>query len=51
MNTRLTYALPYMRGTRIARLLGVKHYLKNYFAMYTRLTLSRIPEELASPPT
>ena len=36
-----------MHGTRIPSLLGVRNYLKNYFAMYTRLTLSRICVELA----
>ena len=41
-------ALPYMRGTRILRLLGVRNYLNNYFA-YKRLTRSRIQVELASP--
>ena len=29
--------------------LGVRNYLKNYFAIYTHLTRSRIPVELASP--
>ena len=30
--------LPYTRGIRIPCLLGVRNYLNNYFAMYTRLT-------------
>ena len=38
-----------MRGTRIPHLHGVKNYLNNYFAMYTRLTRSRKCVELASP--
>ena len=38
----------YIRGTRISRLLGVKDYLNNYFAMYKRLTSSHIYVELAS---
>ena len=33
----------------IPRLNGVKTYLKNSFAMYTRLTRSRLRVELASP--
>ena len=41
--------VPSTRGTRIPRLLVVQNYLNNYFAMYTRLTLSRIRVELASP--
>ena len=41
--------LPYTRGTRIPFLLGVRNYLNNYFAMYTRLTRSRLRVELASP--
>ena len=41
--------LPYMCGTRIPCLLGVRNYLDNYFAMYTRLTCSRICVELAFP--
>ena len=45
----MSNALPYTRGTRIPHLLGVRNYLKNYFAMYTRLTRSRIRLELASP--
>ena len=40
---------PDTRGTRIPRLLVVKSYLNNYFAMYTRLTRSRIRLEVASP--
>ena len=41
----------YTRGTRSPRLLGVRNYLNNYFAMYTRLTFpytrgSRIPRLL-----
>ena len=42
-------ALPYTRGTRIHRLLGVWNYLNNNFAMYKRLTRSRIRVELVSP--
>ena len=41
-------ALQYTRGTRIPRLLGVTNYLNNYFAMYIRLTSSRLREDLAS---
>ena len=41
--------LSYTRGTRITRLLRVRNYLNNYFAMFTRLTYSRICVELASP--
>ena len=41
--------LPYTGGTPIARLLGVRNYLNNYFVIYTRLTCSRICVELASP--
>ena len=33
----------------IPGLLGVRNYLNNYFAMYTRLTRSRIRVELAYP--
>ena len=33
----------------IPRLFGVRNYLNNYFAMYTRLTHSRIRVELALP--
>ena len=40
--------LPYTRGIRIPRLLGVKKYLNNYFAMYNCLMCSRIGVELAS---
>ena len=39
-----------MGGTRIPRILGIRNYLKNYFAMYKRLTRSRIQVELTSPP-
>ena len=42
-------ALPYMRGNRILRLIRVRSYLNNYFAMYTRLMRSRIHVEHASP--
>ena len=38
-----------MRGTRIPRLKGFKNYLNNYYAMYKRLTRSRISVELVSP--
>ena len=41
--------LPYMRGTRILRLLGDRYYLKNYFAKYRYLTRSRKRVKLASP--
>ena len=41
--------LLYSRGTRIPGLLVVRNYLSNYFAMYTRLTHSRIRVELAPP--
>ena len=40
---------PVSRGTRIRRLLWVKNYLKNYFAMYKHVTHSRIRVELVSP--
>ena len=33
----------------IPRLLGVRNYLNNYFAIYTRLTRSLIGVELAAP--
>ena len=36
-------------GTRIPRLLGVKNYLSNYFAMFILLTLSLLRGELPSP--
>ena len=39
----------YRRRTSIPRLLGFKNYLNNYYAMYTRLTRSRISVEFASP--
>ena len=42
-------ALPYTRGICIARILGIYDYLNNYFALYTRLTRSRIRVELESP--
>ena len=42
-------ALPYTRGSRIPRLLGIRNYLNNYFAMYKRLTHSRIRVVLTSP--
>ena len=42
-------ALPYMRGIRIPRLLGVRYYLNNYYAMYTCLKRSRISEETRIP--
>ena len=42
-------ALPYTRGSRILRLLAVTNYLKNNFAMYVRLTHSRIRVDLAYP--
>ena len=40
----MSETLPYTRGTRIPRLLGVRNYLNNYFA-YKRLTRSRISVE------
>ena len=40
--------LQYSRGIGTFRLHVVKNYLINYFAMYTRLTRSRIGVELAS---
>ena len=46
MYTRV--ALPYTRGTRIRHPLGVRNYLNNYLAMYTRVTRSRIRMDLAS---
>ena len=42
-------ALTYRRGSRILRLLEVRNYLKNYFATYKRLKLSRTRVKLASP--
>ena len=42
-------AFAYTRGTRIAHLNGVRSYLNNYFAMYTRATLYRIRVDLESP--
>ena len=42
------YALPYTRGSRNPRLLGVQNHLNNYIA-YKRLARSRIVVELASP--
>ena len=45
----MSYALPYTPGTRIPRLLGIKNYLNNYFAMYPQLTRSPIRVELATP--
>ena len=42
-------ALPYSRGTRVRRLLGVRCYLNNYITMYMRLSLSRIHADLAFP--
>ena len=47
MYTRLM--ILYTRGTRIPRLLKVKNYSNNYFAIYPRLTRSRIRVELATP--
>ena len=41
-------ALPYTRGSRIPHLLGVRNYLKDYFAKYKRLRRSHIRAELAS---
>ena len=41
--------LPYTRGTHIPSLHGVRNYLNNYFANYTRLTHSRIRVEVAFP--
>ena len=38
----------YMRP-HTPHLLGVRNYLNNYFAMYTRLTRSSIRVEFASP--
>ena len=43
--------LLYTRGNRSACLLGVRYYLSNYFAMYTRQTHSPIRIELAFAPT
>ena len=40
--------LPYTRGPCILRVLGVKNYSNNYFAIYTRLTHARLHVELAS---
>ena len=41
--------LSYTPGTRIPRIHGFRNYLKNYFAMYQRLTRSRIHVKLAYP--
>ena len=41
--------LPYTAEARIHRLLGVKNYLNNYFAMYTCLARFRVGVKLASP--
>ena len=41
--------LPCTHGPRIAHLHGVRNYLNNYFAMYKRLTRSRIRVVLTSP--
>ena len=46
MYTRMT--LPYTRETRLHRLLGVRNYLNNYFAIYTRLTRSHIHADVES---
>ena len=40
---------PYTPILRIPRLLEIKNYLNNYFAMYTCLTRFRIRVNLASP--
>ena len=42
--------LAYTRGSHILRLLGVRNYLNNYFAMYKHLTRSRVQVELATLP-
>ena len=39
----------YTHRTRIPRLLRVRNYLNNYFALYKRLTRSRIHADLAFP--
>ena len=41
--------LPYRRGTLILHLLAVRNNINYYFALYTRLTHSRIRMEIASP--
>ena len=41
--------LPNSRGTRASRLLGVRIYLNNYFAINKCLTHSRLHVEIASP--
>ena len=41
--------LSYTGGTRLPRILGVKNYLNNYFAMNTCLLRYRMRVELASP--
>ena len=43
-----SHALPYTGETRFPGLHGVRNYLNNNFAMYTRLTRSRIRLEIAS---
>ena len=45
----MSHALPYICGTRIPHLIGVKDYLNNYFAMFSRMSRSRTRVELASP--
>ena len=47
MYTRL--ARPYTRGPRIPHLFGFRNYLNNHFAMYKRLTRSRIHVEITTP--
>ena len=42
-------ALPYTLRARIPSLPGVRNYLNNYFATYTRLSRSSRHMELASP--
>ena len=49
-NVQKSDALPYTHGTRLPRLLGLRDYINNYFAMYKRLTRSRICVEIASQP-
>ena len=48
-NTYTPDALQYTRGNRIPRLRGVRNYVNNNFAMYKRLTCSRVRVELVSP--
>ena len=47
----MSNALPYTRGTRIPRLVGVRNYLNNYFVMCKHLTRLHIRVEPHPSPT